>query len=179
MKKTLLIAGGVLVGSCVACGGALALLGLASDDDGARAIAGPPASSSGSADGEHPAELVGFWSSAAHKMALFPDGSMKGWYRHWWDGSYGSSTCSLEGDFTGTWSVEGDQLTVELTDGRWRDCNGEQDFTAKTESWQWRQEFASGIGKTVMWLEAEGRKTGYNRECERPQGCSFEPKPLP
>lgn len=178
MKKTLLIAGGVVVGSCVACGGALALLGLVADDDSGRTIAGP-SSSPGGADGEHPAELVGFWSSGAHKMAFFPDGRMKGWYRHWWDGTYGSSTCSLEGDFTGTWSVAGNRLTVELTDGRWRDCNGEQDFNAKTDSWQWRQEFASGIGKTVMWLETDGRKTGYNRECERPDGCSFEPKPLP
>lgn len=175
MTKTVLIVLAVLAGSCCLLGGAVMVLGFAADDEPATASPAAPASAP---SGEHPKELVGFWSGAAHKLALFPDGTAKRWFRYYWSGKYGSSTCKLEGDMTGTWSVSGQTLTVEVTDGRWRDCTGDRDFEPSAESWQFRQEYASGIGKMVMWLKDDKGESGLNLECESPSGCSFEPKPL-
>jgi hypothetical protein len=172
MSKTVLIVLAVLGGSCALCGGGVMLLGLVSEADAPGAAQPGPG-------GEHPAELVGFWDNGSQKMALFPDGTAKRWYRHHWNGQYGGDSCKLEGDLEGTWSAEGQQLTVEMTEGRWRSCRGEEAFSAVTDVYSWRQEFASGIGKQVMWLENAKGKDGYNLECERPDGCSFQPAPLP
>jgi len=171
VSKTVIIVLAALGGSCVLCGGAAMVLGLAADGDSTSPAA--PAS------GEHPAELVGFWSCGSQKLALFPDGTAKRWYRHHWNGQYGGDTCLLEADLEGTWSASGPQLTVELTEGRWVSCRGEETFTAKTDTYAWRHEFASGIGKKVMWLKnSDQHEDGYNLECESPSGCSFEPMPL-
>lgn len=170
MSKTVLIVLALIGGSCVLCGGGVVLLGLVAEEDSTAAAQAP--------SGEHPPELVGFWDNGSQKMALFPDGTAKRWYRHFWNGQYGSNTCKLEGDLEGTWSANGQQLTVAVTEGRWRNCQGEQPFSATSDTYVWRQEFASGIGKKVMWLEDSKGRAGYNLECELPEGCKFQPAPL-
>ncbi len=174
MSRSVLIILAVLSGGCVLCGGSVVVLGLL----GNTLEQGPTEGAAPTSSGAHPPELVGFWSSGASKLALFEDGTAKKWLRHAWDGSNTGNTCRLEADLTGAWHGGDGTLSLALTEGRWVDCRGEQTFTPTSDRYSWRLTFASGIGKKVLWLDDGRGETGYNRECEAPAGCAFEPKPI-
>lgn len=179
-KTIILVLAGVSAGCCVL--GGVALLGLgvygASESVELETAVAPAAAPDLAAPVAGNESLVGFWDMGMEKYALFPDGTLKKWFRYTWNGSYGADTCKRWGDFTGTWSATENQLTVELTEGKWVSCRGDEEFTPSTEVFSYRKTFASGIGKTVLWLKDSRSEHGYNLECAQPSGCKFEPEPL-
>ena len=122
--------------------------------------------------------LVGFWDHGAEKYALHETGLARKWLRYSWDGSAGAAGCKSNGDFFGSWSLEGNQLAIELTSGKWRDCRGEQPFEPFIEKFTFRFDENQARGVKVLWLQTEQGKAGFDLECKDPVGCAREPDPL-
>jgi hypothetical protein len=163
------------VGSCAACGVAVLALGAAAEDETAPVTAV-------AVSGAHPAELVAFWDGGFDKLALFADGTAKKYIRQAWLGGNAPAICAVKADLVGGWSVSGNQLSVELTQGKWQDCNGARDFEAFTETFTWRLEStpnsASPFGIT-LWLKSATGEDGFNKKCIDPGSCpGYLPDPL-
>ena len=173
MSRKLWIALGVAgVFGCGSCGVGLMLLGLAADPPATPAAAG----------GSNPPELVAFWSGGSDKLALYPDGKMKKWLRQSWQGGDSPVVCSITADFEGTWSATADQLTLNITEGRWRTCKGEQDFHPSSEQVTWRLQSTPGSYSTfgiTLWMKPPDQSEGgLNKMCLDPDDCAkFMPGP--
>lgn len=173
MTKTVLIVLAVLFGSCLLCGGALAVLGLVADVRPDATKPGAPAQLAG----ENPAELVGLWDTGPVQLELASDGRARQWVRHHWDGrdSTLGALCKLEADLEGTWTAGGNRLTLDLTDGRWVDCNGPRPFTPTTDTFTYR----FSADHQVVWLKGASGEQAYGLQCPTAANCVRVPKPLP
>ena len=159
--------------SCAACGVAVLALGAAADDEPAPVTAV-------AVSGAHPVELVAFWDSGIEKLALFGDGTAKKWIRQYVVPGNGI-LCAVKADLEGTWAVTGNQLTVELTDGRFWNCEGDQTYDGETL--QYTFELASTpqadpLGIT-LWLQSPTGRSGFNKQCADPGNCpKYTPDPM-
>ena len=138
MKKTLLIVAAVAGFSCIACTGFVVLAGLLAEDDATAAQ--PDTAPAPRAPNPEAAtlagKLVGTWHRRGGKLCQLNDLACKmtdpGVTRHWYvfgdDGQYRyraeyipttSNRLSFEEE-EGTWTLEGDQLTLTPEKSQWR-----------------------------------------------------------
>lgn len=133
MKKTLIIAAVVAGVSCFGCSAAMVLMGLLAEDDGSPT----PTTSAPNpeAGGELRARVLGTWNRKASQgcpaTAVACHATDPGVVRHWYafadDGTYTFDAEYLPNfttelffqHETGTWSLEGDQLTLTPEESRW------------------------------------------------------------
>jgi hypothetical protein len=185
VKKNIIILAAVVAGCCFLCTGGVLTLGLVADDEpGAPAPSPTPNPRAATLAGQ----LVGTWNRKAARGCPLTDlaclSTDPGVTRHWYtfaeDGTYTFEAQYLPNfsehlyfqDEHGTWSLEGDQLTLTPEESKWRKHGlnegsrkpggplvSEGDNPLDVVTYRARFHFFSGIGETDLILTTNGEQT--------------------